>query len=251
MPDKENQVLYQPTENRLRRMSRWHIPPREQHSKKRRIGYNAEEEWPGPSPCADGVSYVCWYDTYEFQGEPWGIVLERHKSGQRWHMHEGHFCSPECQKAFMLTMDFRAMHNRVRFYDTMMWNTIVRGLPSNTVVVAAPPRTFLKRFQPVEGFDIDEWRSQFKTTTTVRRAAHMVTTVELVEEWLFIKEDEREKQKRVLQQAERDRRMRTVRTDKVASRSEYKRRSTAAPARRGPRQSKLMRILSTPKGVHK
>lgn len=145
-------------------------------------GKKTEEVWPGTPESEKG--WICWHDTYHFNGVPWGICVDFDEKKQQYQMHGSTFCSPNCVRAYLLERNFERKHVSLTYrfmYSVMM-------LKKDEPLFAAKPAHVLKRFLPKTGVTIEEFRENFLTSQVTVLPPKMISVVTLIEEIKYRRE---------------------------------------------------------------
>jgi hypothetical protein len=187
----------------MSRLLHWHVPL----DKKDAI----YETWP-PPPVTEDKKYICMYDTYPFDTVPYGFVLRmnrgRHDCKTRFMndikkrkiddepknvpiMHSGVFCSPECVLGYIRSQKMNLDLGLTRVF----WKNTY-GIKCSKHIHHAPPVYFLKRWQPIHGISIEDFRTKFTKVQVNIMDAHMLSNVIWAERLNYRSETEEEKQKR-------------------------------------------------------
>ncbi len=159
---------------RTRRLYQWNTNKEDSRTK--------HLPWPGERPPG---GYVCWNDTYAFEGTPFGIVKHYDAKRDKWFMRQPTFCSANCSCSFAKTDECRSYFHPISMMHTRTYMHKVMGIRRDSRILAAPPRYWLERFQPGVGISIESYRSDFTTTQTTVLSGNMISEVTLVEEIEF------------------------------------------------------------------
>lgn len=95
---------------------------------------------------------VCWWDLHEFKWE--SVPAPAYKRKGVWHV-LGHFCSPECMKAYISSKNWEDKSLKIENVRTFL---IEIEYSRKGPFFTAPPREMLKIFDPINGMDITQFR---------------------------------------------------------------------------------------------
>ena len=228
--------VWVPVSGEMKRVSLWHL------NWNKRVGKDSKiEGWPGKSPCSNG-KYICTHDTYEFDGPPWPIVREYSSRNQQWYVFWGTFCSPQCAMSFLGSDSqfFSRVNSSLALSNTRDFWKKFFGL-ERMVVNTAPPKYWLKRWQPESGIDIKEWRAKCEQGEVTRiMPKNVISEIEMVEITKFKRETKEQTQKRMDREQGRASKFRKKAIE-AGTAQPIKRRNTNSIANQKP--TGLMRFL--------